>query len=48
MWAIFLSMYLLRFLTLGSEIAAKFRNASVIVTEQVGILSGRKYMLSTV
>ena len=36
-WTFCLSPFLLRFITLGSEINKKFRNTSVLLTEQVSV-----------
>ncbi|XP_033127674.1 putative homeodomain transcription factor 1 [Anneissia japonica] len=37
MWSFCLSVYLLRFVTLGSEINKKFRNSSLLLTEQINL-----------
>ncbi|XP_071942545.1 protein PHTF2-like [Antedon mediterranea] len=36
-WSFCLSIYLLRFVTLGSEINKKFRNSSLLLTEQINL-----------
>jgi len=35
MWCMCLGVYLLRFITLGTKINKKYRNFSVLITEQV-------------
>ena len=35
-WCMALAIYLLRFMTLGTKINKKYRNFSVLITEQVG------------
>jgi len=35
MWCMALAIYLLRFMTLGTKINKKYRNFSVLITEQV-------------
>ena len=37
MWCMCLGVYLLRFITLGTKINKKYRNFSVLITEQVHI-----------
>lgn len=34
-WCLMLGIYLMRYMTLGSRISQKYRNLSVIITEQV-------------
>ena len=34
-WCLFLGIFLMRFMTLSSRISQKYRNLSVIITEQV-------------
>ena len=36
-WSLFLGVYLLRFMTLGARISLKYRNLSVIITEQLNL-----------
>ena len=38
-WCFALSLYLLRFMTLGNKINKKYRNFSVLITEQVRVTS---------
>ena len=37
MWCLTLGVYLLRFMTLGTQINKKYRNFSVLITEQVRV-----------
>jgi len=38
MWCMCLGVYLLRFITLGTKINKKYRNFSVLITEQVPLI----------
>ena len=38
MWSMVLGVYLLRFITLGTKINKKYRNFSVLITEQVRLI----------
>lgn len=37
LWAMALSLYLLRFITLGTKINKKYRNFAVLITEQINL-----------
>lgn len=36
-WVLCLGFYLLRFMTLGTKINSKYRNLSVLITEQINL-----------
>lgn len=40
-WSLVLGVYLLRFMTLGTKINRKYRNLSVLITEQVSFSDHR-------
>lgn len=40
-WSLVLGVYLLRFMTLGTKINRKYRNLSVLITEQVSFSEHR-------
>lgn len=40
-WSLVLGVYLLRFMTLGTKINRKYRNLSVLITEQVSLSDHR-------
>lgn len=42
-WCSSLSLFLLRFVTLGSETSKKYSNTSILLTEQVNIHTQRKH-----